>query len=473
MECIRAVVAEHPDGWLFLSGFWGTLRGRRTFLMTTRFLLEVLGVGAIAFLLGAGLVWVWARQAIQVAGLNAKAEEARLREDELRDLTSRLAASEQRGLAFNEATQRMEEAFRALSAEALRANNQTFLEIAQERMARSAEGAKADLDAKEKSILNLVGPLKEKLAAVDSKIGELEKNRVGAYEGLRSLMGAMDESQRALRMETANLVKALQSPVVRGRWGEIQLRRVVELSGMLAHCDFVEQESLATADGRLRPDMRVILPGGNNVVVDSKVPLMGYLEAVQSVEQERRREFMARHASQVRAHVDQLSKKAYWEQFESAPEFVVLFLPGEVFFSAALEEDPELISYAAEKRVILASPTTLIALLRAVHFGWRQEAVARNAAEISALGKELHKRLGDFAGHLVKLGGSLGNAVEQFNRANGSFESRVLVSARKFEALGASNLDAPLPEVVPIERLPVSGRGAAGEDGISPIELQR
>jgi DNA recombination protein RmuC len=291
--------------------------------MTTRFLLEVLGVGAIAFLLGAGLVWVWARQAIQVAGLNAKAEEARLREDELRDLTSRLAASEQRGLAFNEATQRMEEAFRALSAEALRANNQTFLEIAQERMARSAEGAKADLDAKEKSILNLVGPLKEKLAAVDSKIGELEKNRVGAYEGLRSLMGAMDESQRALRMETANLVKALQSPVVRGRWGEIQLRRVVELSGMLAHCDFVEQESLATADGRLRPDMRVILPGGNNVVVDSKVPLMGYLEAVQSVEQERRREFMARHASQVRAHVDQLSKKAYWEQFESAPEFVV------------------------------------------------------------------------------------------------------------------------------------------------------
>jgi DNA recombination protein RmuC len=441
--------------------------------MTTRFLIEILGVGVIAFLLGAALVWLWARQAIQVARLNAKAEEGRLRENELRELTSRLAASEQRSLAFHEATQRMEEAFRALSAEALRANNQTFLEIAQERMARSAEGARADLDAKEKSISNLVGPLKEKLAEVDCKIGELEKNRVGAYEGLRSLMGAMDESQRALRMETANLVKALQSPVVRGRWGEIQLRRVVELSGMLAHCDFVEQESMETADGRLRPDMRVTLPGGNNVVVDSKVPLMGYLEAVQSVEQERRREFMARHASQVRTHVDQLSKKAYWEQFESAPEFVVLFLPGEVFFSAALEEDPELISYAAEKRVILASPTTLIALLRAVHFGWRQEAVARNAADISALGKELHKRLGDFAGHLVKLGGSLGNAVEQFNRANGSFESRVLVSARKFEALGASNPDAPLPEVVPIERLPVSGRGVASEDGISQIELQR
>lgn len=443
------------------------------FLMFTRFLLEYFGVGVAAFVLGAGLVWMWARQAIELARLNAKAEEGRQRENEVRELSGRLAASEQRGLAFEEAKQRMEDVFRSLSAEALRANNQTFLEIAQERMARTADGAKAELDAKERSISNLVGPLKEKLAAVDSKIGELEKNRVGAYEGLRSLMGAMDESQRALRLETANLVKALHSPVVRGRWGEIQLRRVVELSGMLAHCDFVEQESVSTADGRLRPDMRVILPGGNNVVVDSKVPLMGYLEAVQSTEQNKRRELLARHASQVRTHVDQLSKKAYWEQFESAPEFVVLFLPGEVFFSAALEEDPELISYAAEKRVILASPTTLIALLRAVHFGWRQEAVARNAAEISALGKELHKRLGDFAGHLVKLGGSLGSAVEQFNRANGSFETRVLVSARKFEALGASNQDAPLPEVVPIERLPVSGRGSTVDESISQIELQR
>ena len=441
--------------------------------MTTRFLLGYVGVGIVAFLIGAALVWTWARQAIELARMNSKAEAGSEREEEVRELSVRLAASEQRGLVFEEAKQRMEDAFRALSAEALRANNQTFLEIAQERMARTADGAKAELDARERSISNLVGPLKEKLAAVDLKIGELEKNRVGAYEGLRSLMGAMDESQRALRMETANLVKALQSPVVRGRWGEIQLRRVVELSGMLAHCDFVEQESVETADGRLRPDMRVILPGGNNVVVDSKVPLMGYLEAVQSTEQSKRRELMARHASQVRTHVDQLSKKAYWEQFESAPEFVVLFLPGEVFFSAALEEDPELISYAAEKRVILASPTTLIALLRAVHFGWRQEAVARNAADISALGKELHKRLGDFAGHLVKLGGSLGSAVEQFNKANGSFETRVLVSARKFEALGASNPDAPLPEVVPIERLPVSGRGSTCDEAISQIELQR
>lgn len=441
--------------------------------MTTRFLLGYVGVGIVAFLIGAALVWTWARQAIELARMNSKAEAGSEREEEVRELSVRLAASEQRGLIFEEAKQRMEDAFRALSAEALRANNQTFLEIAQERMARTADGAKAELDARERSISNLVGPLKEKLAAVDLKIGELEKNRVGAYEGLRSLMGAMDESQRALRMETANLVKALQSPVVRGRWGEIQLRRVVELSGMLAHCDFVEQESVETADGRMRPDMRVILPGGNNVVVDSKVPLMGYLEAVQSTEQSKRRELMARHASQVRTHVDQLSKKAYWEQFESAPEFVVLFLPGEVFFSAALEEDPELISYAAEKRVILASPTTLIALLRAVHFGWRQDAVARNAADISALGKELHKRLGDFAGHLVKLGGSLGSAVEQFNKANGSFETRVLVSARKFEALGASNPDAPLPEVVPIERLPVSGRGSTCDDAISQIELQR
>jgi DNA recombination protein RmuC len=233
---------------------------------------------------------------------------------------------------------------------------------------------------------------------------------------------------------------------------------------MLAHCDFTEQDSVAAADGKLRPDLRVFLPGGHSVVVDSKVPLLAYLEAVQASDTAERTRQLSRHASQVRAHVEQLSKKSYWEQFTETPEFVVLFLPGEVFFSAALEQDAELIGFAAERRVILASPTTLIALLRAVHVGWRREAVARNAAEISALGREIHKRLGDFAGHLNRMGSSLGGAVEHFNRAIASLETRVLVTARKFEQLGAAHSDEDLSIPGRVEKVPVGFGGDVAAD---------
>ncbi|MEI6715133.1 MAG: DNA recombination protein RmuC [Verrucomicrobiota bacterium] len=415
-------------------------------------------IGPGALLVGVITTYFWAKQAIALARLRERQEVSGDYEAEIRDLTAQLAGAKERQLAFEEAQRQLQGSFRALSAEALKDNNRSFLELARSTMTQVTEGSKVELEKRQQAIASLVAPVRESLAAVDLKIAEMEKNRVGAYESLKAVVGGMEESQKALRTETGNLVRALQSPVVRGRWGEIQLKRVVELAGMVEHCDFFEQQSVETLDGRLRPDMVVVLPGGHSLVVDSKVSLMGYLEALQAGDDAGRKGGMARHATQVRTHIDQLSRKAYWEQFEATPEFVVLFLPGEVFFSAALEVDPELIAYGAEKRIILASPTTLIALLRAVHHGWRQEALAENAAEISALGRELHKRLGDFAGHLAKLGNSLGSAVEHYNRATGSLESRVLVSARRFEDLKAANSDAPLPELTALERVPVQPR---------------
>ncbi len=410
---------------------------------------------------GAALVFLWARQAIVIGRMEARRQASEAYEIQVRELAAQLAGARERQAVYEEAQSQLQTSFRSLSAEALKDNNRSFLELARATLAQASEGSKVELEKRQQAIASLVAPVRESLAAVDAKIGELEKNRVGAYESLRAVVGGLDESQKALRAETGNLVRALQSPIVRGRWGEIQLKRVVELAGMVEHCDFFEQQSVDTADGRLRPDMRVVLPGGASIVVDSKVPLLAYLEAIQGGEDSVRRTHLMRHSAQVRTHIDQLSRKAYWEQFEATPEFVVLFLPGEVFFSAALEHDPDLIAYGAEKRIILASPTTLIALLRAVHQGWRQEALARNASEISALGRELHKRLGDFAGHLVKLGSSLGSAVEHYNRATGSLESRVLVSARKFEDLKAANPEVLLPELAPVERAPVQPR--AGE----------
>jgi DNA recombination protein RmuC len=431
--------------------------------------LGALGIALLGLLFGAVLCYLWMRQAVALARLQGSREAHEAREGEVRELAGQLAAErarleaaevaqsglrEEREAAFENVGQRMENTFRALSEQALRSNAGTFLEIAREKLALAQAGSQADLELRQQGIEAIVNPLKASLAAVDAKIGDLEQKRTGAYEHLRTLVTSLDDTQRALRTETGNLVRALHSPVVRGRWGEVQLRRVVELAGMVERCDFVVQDTVEVEGGVRRPDMRVLLPGGNSVVVDSKVPLLAYLEALEAADEAVKRGHLQRHAAQVKTHIDQLSKKAYWEQFEAVPEFVVLFLPGEVFFSAALEQDMELIAYGAERRVILASPTTLIALLRTVHHGWRQEALAQNAAEISALGKELHKRLGDFTAHLAKVGSSLGNAVESFNRATGTLESRVLVSARRFEELQAARPDNPLPVLSPVERLP-------------------
>ena len=331
-----------------------------------------------------------------------------------------------------------QDAFKALSAEALSKNNQSFLHLAKTTLERFQEGAKSELKASEKAFSTLVDPVKEALGVVNKRMEEMEKNRVGAYEGLKEQVSQLMVSQKDLRSETANLVNALRAPTVRGRWGEMQLRRVVEMSGMSAHCDFLEQVTLDGSDSRLRPDMIVKLPNNKEIIIDAKVPLEAYLKALESKSDAERISCLKDHARQVKAHINALSSRAYWEQLnknDARPEFVVLFLPGDSFFSAALEYDPTLIEVAVQKNVIIATPGTLIALLHAVAYGWRQESLAANAREISHLGQELYKRLAGMGGHLSKLGRDLGTAVDSYNKSIGALERRVFPAARRIKEL--------------------------------------
>jgi DNA recombination protein RmuC len=342
--------------------------------------------------------------------------------------------------------------FQALSADALARNNQAFLELAKSTLAQSQAAASGDLESRQRAVAEMLEPVRVSLEKVDSRILDLEKARVGAYAGLQEQVRGLLELQNQMRADTGRLVNALRTPSVRGNWGEIQLRRVVEMAGMLEHCDFTSQTTVASEDGRIRPDVLVRLPAGKTIVVDAKTPLEAYLRAIEDPDANPGRARFAEHARQVRAHMAALGRKSYWDQFDHAPEFAVMFLPGECFFSAALEADPSLIELGVEQNIILATPTTLIALLRAVAYGWRQERLAQNAAEISALGKELFKRLSDMGEHWNKVGRGLERAVEAYNAAIGSLESRVMVSARKFAELKTAPLGVQIADLEPVAR---------------------
>ena len=350
----------------------------------------------------------------------------------------RRSLDEQKAL-LDSAEEKLGDTFRALAAQALAANNQGFLTLAAEKLGAARKETDEALAARQTAIDATLKPVKESLDRVDSKIQELERERGQAYGRLTELVRSLSESQSKLSAETGNLVRALRAPAVRGRWGEIQLKRVVELAGMVEHCDFSEQETLATDDGRLRPDMIVKLPGERNVVVDAKVPLEAYLDALAADSEDTRREQMARHAAQIRAHVVKLSAKSYWAELPCTPEFVVMFLPSEAMYSAALQEIPSLIEEGVGKQVLIATPTTLIALLQAVHFGWRQERLAENAQAISAQGRELHSRLAVMFEHWGKIGSDLDKATKSYNRAVASFEGRVRPALRRLEELGAGS----------------------------------
>ena len=375
----------------------------------------------------------------QIRELEKKEAVLRVRYDELQQKSTEK-------LAFLQNSRReMSDSFKALSADVLKNNSQSFLELAQTAMNSFQEKARGDLELRKQSIRQMVNPLQESLQRVDEQLRKIEKKRIDAYAGLSEQVRSMATSQARLHSETENLVRALRTPTVRGRWGEIQLRRVVEMAGMVEYCDFVEQESVKTEQGSLRPDLVIKLPNQKNIVVDSKAALQAYLEAMETGDEERKKAKLRQHARQIRTHLNQLGSKAYWEQFKPTPEFVVLFLPGENFFSAALEQDPELIEFGVDKRVILATPTTLIALLRAVSYGWRHEQISEHAEIIAGLGKTLHERLRIMTGHFANLRKNLDRSVESYNKAVGSYENRVLVVARKFNEIDTSVVRAIEP----------------------------
>ena len=357
----------------------------------------------------------------------------------------RRSADERVGLLAR-AEQTLREAFASVSAEALRANNQSFLQLAKTSLSEFQKQAVVDLDHRQQSIDSLVKPLQVTLGQVDAKLQQVQKERAGSEARL-------NEQLQMLAQSTSNLERALQTPHVRGGWGEVQLRRVVELAGMLNHCDFSEKTTAQTGEGRLVPDMVVNLPGGRRIIVDAKVPYVAYRRAVEATQDDDRVARLKEHAGQVRAHMVELGSRGYWAQFQPAPEFVFMFLPGEGYFSAALQHDPGLIEFGVAQRVIPASPLTLIALLRAVAYGWQQEQIARNAEEVSALGRELYERIFRLAGHLDDLAKGLSRTVDAYNRTVGTIESRVLVTARRFKELGVSAAE-PIPEVPTVERRP-------------------
>lgn len=390
----------------------------------------------------------YARSLANVSTLQTRLEEER-------------KASQEKLALLGSAEEKLADAFKALSADALRNNNRSFLDLAKQNLSTFQQTAKSDLDRRQNAIDEMIKPLKESLEKVDGKIGELEKNRAGAYSELREQVKVLAQSHSQLQSETGNLVKALRVPHVRGRWGEIQLKRVVEMAGMLQYCDFVEQETFATEESRIRPDVVVHLPGNRTIVIDSKVPFDAFYESIATTDEEIRAARLKDHARLVRTHITTLSRKTYWDTVQPTPEFVLLFLPGETFYSAALENDPKLIEDGVNQNVIIATPTTLIALLRAISYGWRQEQMAENANEVSNLARSLYDRLRTFTRHFDEIGRGLDRALESYNRGVRSLESRVLVTARRFKERGAITGD----EIEILEPIDKAARPLSFDEG--------
>lgn len=411
---------------------------------TTALLLGLL-IGLAA---GATVAWVLAASAAgrrAAARLHAaEVEAARVRAV----LDAERAATADRIAAAQADSERVADQFRALAADALATSSDQFLALAHQRFAADHQTQVGELAQREQAVRALVEPLTRTLDQVRAELAEAEKARVEGHAALGEQVRAMRVASEQLRGETAQLVTALRSSQVRGRWGEVQLRRVVEAAGMLAHVDFVEQEQVRTDDGLLRPDMVVRLAGGKHVVVDAKVAFLGFLEATQTDDPSVRAERLAAHARHVRKHVDDLASKRYWDQFAPAPEFVVMFVPAESFLHAAADQDPTLVEYAFERNVVLATPVTLLTLLRTVAYAWRQDALASNAQAVLSLGKELHGRLATMGAHLTRLGRAIDSAAGAYNQAVGSLETRVLVSARRFADLHVVDGDLPTPTPV-------------------------
>lgn len=390
-------------------------------------------------------------EGVQLRADLATAQQARA-SAEVRTEEALKHVAEQKQLV-DQSRQQLLESFQALSNDALTKNNQAFLNLARVSFETLQAKAEGELSQRQQAIDGLVKPLHDSLQRYDEQMRLLEQSRQSAYGGLDQHLKSLAESHQRLQQETGNLVKALRAPTVRGQWGEITLKRVAELAGMVDHCDFFEQESVTGEDRRFRPDMVVRLPGGRQIIVDAKTVLAAYLDAHEAPDDQRRIEALRRHAAQVRSRMDELSLKAYWTQFERAPEFVVLFLPGEQFLGAALDHDPRLIEEGFTRGVVLATPTTLIALLRAVGYGWRQEQMNAHAEEAGRLGKDLYERMAVLAEHVNDVGQALGKSVSAYNRAVGSLETRILPAARRFKELGVAS-EKEIPQLEPAELVP-------------------
>ena len=410
-----------------------------------------LPAAAIGIALGALVTWLVTRHRRRALLEKLASTERQLKNQE--------ALQQEREAAFELANAKLTQAFADISNRSLRANSDTFLQLARQNLETHQEKARSELSEREKAVEALVKPIRDALEASNKQITELEKSRSEAYGSIRNHLEAMQLSQQSLTQETQNLVKALRRPEVRGQWGEITLRRLVELAGMVEHCDFIEQVHVVGDDKVIRPDMIVNMPDQRQLVVDVKTPLDAYLAAAEAPDDAQRKLALERHAKNVRSHIRLLASKAYWTQFDESPEFVILFIPGDQFLSAALGEEPDLIEYALSQQIILATPTSFVALLKAVAYGWRQLALADNAKEIRVLAEDLYGRLGTFVTHMNKVGRQLASSVENYNRAVGSLERSVLPGARKFTELGvhAKKDIEKLESLEPVPRTMIEG----------------